>query len=271
MRDASPDALDFGVVLRSLLRGWRWIGGAFVLAALTTAAVLYSTPVRYQSTLELRLAISQEPLLTAYGLNLGSGDVISLLVSSETRQAAVSLDTSPAVADPNGWTADQVTAVGNGQDAIFVIARDENPEMAAATATAVEEAARQVRSARLQQGLREVLLKLEREHEALFAVLEEFDGKDGRFQSAGGSLGDTLHDLRVESTMKGVVALERQIARVHRMVADPPRDWRVVEKASPEQHALRENNATKTLVAVLVPTLLAAIAWLIHDGRPRRR
>jgi hypothetical protein len=67
-----------------------------------------------------------------------------------------------------------------------------------------------------------------------------------------------------------VVALEGLIARIRRLMADPPRDWRVVEAASPGQHALRNGNAAKALVAVLVPTLLAAIAWLIHDGRPRR-
>lgn len=270
MNDLPPDALDFGGVVRSLLRGWRWIGATFVLAALTTTAVLFSMPVRYQSTLALRLTTAKQPLLAAYGLHFGSGDVISLLMSSETRQAATFLDTSPAVADAGDWTADQVTAVGNGADTIFVIVRDEDPELAAATANAVEEAARQIRSDRLLQGLREVLLPLERDHGILLTGLEELNAKTDPFPAGEGSLDETLHNLRLENVLDEVVGLERLMARIRRLMADPPRDWRVVEEASPGQHTLGDGNAVKALVAVLVPTLLAAIAWLIHDGRPRR-
>lgn len=270
MSDEAPDALDFGEMLHSLLRGWRWIGGAFVLAALSTAAVLASMPARYQSTVELRLGVTREPLLTSYALDLGAGDVVSLLMGSETRQAAASLDTNPAVADSGGWAADQVTAVGNGQDVVFIIARDEDPELAASTANAVEWVARQVRLGRLKQGLGEGLLRLERERELLLTTLAELEETTDPSPAAPGLLGEKLHVLRLESAMSGVVAIEQQMTRVRSLMADPPRDWRVVEQASPGQHALRDQNTAKALVAVLTPTLLAAIAWLIHDGRSRR-
>jgi hypothetical protein len=269
MNAAPPGTLDFDEVLRSLLRGWRWIGSAFVLAAVATGGILASMPVRHQSTLKLRLVVAREPLMASYGLHLGAGEVVSLMMSPETRQAAASLDTNPAVADTGGWAADQVTAVGNGHDTVFVVVRDEDPDLAASTANAVERAARQVRVTSLQQGLREVLLLLEQEHEDLFTRLEELEGTTDSSTSTQGPLGEGLHALRLESLMSGVVALERQMIWIRSRITDPPRDWRIVEEASPG-HALRDQSSAKALVAVLAPTLLAAIAWLIHDGRSRR-
>jgi uncharacterized protein involved in exopolysaccharide biosynthesis len=268
--EAPPDTLDFAEVLRSLLRGWRWIGATFVLAALATTTVLSLMPVRFQSTLELRLTVAREPLLATVGLQLGANDVIPLLLGSETRRAAAASASSPAVADETRWTADQVTAVGNGQDTVFVLVRDEDPDLAAATANAVEAAARQVREARLEQGLREALVPLEREREDLLSGLEEVEVDTGRTRPVEGSLDETLDRLRLESTLERIVALETQMARIRSLIAAPPPDWRVVEKASPGQHALRDQNPAEPLAAVLVPTLLAAIVWLIHDGRPRR-
>jgi hypothetical protein len=270
MSDAPPDALDFAEVLRSLLRGWRWIGATFVLAALAAATTLSLMPVRFQSTLELRLAVVQEPLLAAIGLQLGANDVIPLLLSPETRRAAAAFPSSPAVADRNGWTADQVTAAGNGQDTVFVLVRDDDPGLAAATAMAVEAAARQVRSARLSQGLREALSRLEREHADLLARVDELEANAGRPPTAAGTIGETLDRLRLGNAMESVIAVENQMAHLRSLMSDPPSDWRVVDEASPEPQALRDRNAPRALVAVLAPTLLAAIAWLIHDGRQRR-
>ncbi len=265
----SPETLDFGEMLQTLLRGWRWIGATFVVALLTTAAIVSSMPPRFQSTVKLRLASSHTQLLTRYGLHLGVGDVIPLLMSSVTRQTAASFDSSPAVADQDLWLADQVTAFGN-EGTIFILARAGNPDLAAATANAVETAARQVRRTSLEQGLRETLLRLEGEHADLIADLEELAENTDLARTTNGSLEDTLHRLRIESAMDGIIALERELARVRVVMADPPQDWRVVEQASPAQHALRDRDTMKALAAVLIPTILAAIAWLIHDGRTRR-
>lgn len=269
MNDAPPDVLDLGDVLRSLYRGRRWIGAAFVLAAAATAAVVTSMPARYQSTVELRLTVAREPTLVEHGLELGAGEVISLLLSAETRQTAAAAATSPAVADAFDWTADQVTAVGSGLDTVFVLVRDADPDLAAVTADAVEAAARQVREARLRRGLQESLAPLEREHADLLARIAELETR-GERPPAAGPLDETLDRLRLESAMARVIALEDRMARLHGLAADPPRDWRVVEQASPAQHVLQERYAPQAIVAVLVPTLLAAIVWLIHDGRPRR-
>lgn len=270
MSQAPPDALDFGEVAHSLLRGWRWIGGAFVVSVAATVAVLTFMPARYLGTVELGLGVARDPLLASYGLQLGAGDVVPLLMSSETRQAAASLDTHPAVADSSGWVADQVTAVGHGQDAVIVIVRDENPELAAATANAVERAARQVRAERLQRGLRESLVILEHEHRSLQTSLEELAEAPESSPAVGDFFTEKLHALRLERAMHAVITLEQQMTRVRSLMTDPPGDWTVVEQASPGQHTVRNQSAVRALAAVLIPTLLAALAWLIHDGRTRR-
>lgn len=266
-----PETLDFGEMLQTLFRGWRWIGTTFVVALLVTAAIVSSMPPRYQSTVELRLAGSHAQLLTRYGLHLGAGDVIPLLMGSSTLQSVAISEAHPPVADSGGWKADQVTAVAGGQSNVFIIVRDEDPDLAAATANAVEAAAKQIRRTSLQQELRETLLRLEREHEDLLASLEDLAVNTDLSQTTNDSLEDTLHLLRIESAMNGIIAMEREIARVRVVMTDPPNDWRMVEQASPAHHALRDRTVMKALTAVLIPTILAAIAWLIHDGRTRRR
>ena len=51
MTESTPDVLDFAEALRSLARGWRWIGVTFVIAAAATATALTVMPERFQSTL----------------------------------------------------------------------------------------------------------------------------------------------------------------------------------------------------------------------------
>jgi len=223
-------------------------------------------PQRFQSRVELRLSDGRDPLLIESGLSLNAGDVVSLLMSAEVRRAVADSDVSPRVASTDEWFADHVTAVWTGQDTIFILVRDKDPVLAATSANALESAARQIRKRRLDHGLRGMIVRLEREHERLLGQLEEFDPA-AEVALVHPSLQRELHRLRWQAGLTEVVDLERRMSHVHELIREKPVGWRLVEAASPRQQLLRKQNGLTAVVAILLPTLMACIAWLVHDRR----
>ncbi|MEX1312023.1 MAG: Wzz/FepE/Etk N-terminal domain-containing protein [Candidatus Sulfomarinibacteraceae bacterium] len=262
--------LDAAEVVRSLVRGRLWIGACLLIATAVTAGILITLPPRYQSAVKLYVPSHGDPLLARNGLRLTVGDLIPLLMSPDAPRVAAAFSTTPAVADGDGWTADQVTAVAGDDGTVFIIARDEDPDLAAACADAVEEAARQIRREELRDDLAEVLRRLESDHDDLLGDIERLSRIGDVGGPNEGPVGELLRTVRLETTLDRLLALEDEIAGIRRLETAPPADWVVIERASPRQHLLRERNTTRALVAVLLPTLLTAIAWLVHDRRSRR-
>ena len=270
MTTPAPHDIGAAEVVRSLARGRRWIAACLLIATAVTAGILITLPPRYQSTVKLYVPSHGDPLLARNGLRLTVGDLIPLLMSPDVRQVAAAFSATPAVADGDGWTADQVTAVAGDDGAVFIIARDEDPDLAAACADAVEEAARQIRREELRGDLAEVLRRLESHHDDLLGEIERLSGIGDDGDPAKSPVDELLRAVRLETAPDRLLVLEDEIAGIRRLEAAPPADWVVIERASPRQHLLRERNTARALAAVLLPTLLTAIAWLAHDRRSRR-
>lgn len=275
------DASGIESVVRSVVRGWAWVAGAMVVAAMVIGLSWVAEPEVFRTSVELKALP-----LDGSGLG-GDQEALNRVVAAVGRQivtVAVGGDVQEAVGDLAGesygydiaapawrksWSEDwgkRLTAAGPVDGSVFLIVDDQDGPRGVATAhillRALETEWRRRAEAFRLSGLTRLDLLIDQDMDRFADLMVQ--GSDSR-EDSGDIQGLVLVAERELAAQK-LAALRLQRNRLESSGIDDPLPWVVVSKPSPFEHHIRKNPPVLIIISALAFVLLVAVGWVAWDS-----
>ncbi len=270
-----------GAVIRSIFKGWPWIVGAAIVAALVIVFSWMATPEVFRTSVEIQVLPPGEPELLgdrkalAQALDAEGRKVITVVMGGEVKEAvgrSMGARYGLDMAAP-GWRKawaevweSRVMAAGPAEGQVFLIVDDEDGERGTALAQAVVEALETEWRHRAEELRIEELARLARLIDQDMVRLAEIVEQ---FSNAGGG-GDAPRAVALEAereyVARDMAALGLRRRRLESSRPDDPLPWLVLSNPLPFEHHIRQNPALPIILSALAFVLLVAVGWVAWDS-----
>jgi hypothetical protein len=283
-RNGSP--FDPGALARRLLRAAPWAIGMALLAAGAAAIVDARIPPAYQTSLALRLRPVPAKLPEDVGWPGTPGEVQALLLGAATR-AEVAKDADlrkafDAAGGPDGEArfgaayGQRVSVFpGSGGHAIWIAARDPDPERARRLALRVAEAGLALFRARLDEARQRLTASWDRARDGHLAEIRRIDAELARPERAAPRSREALPPAEAEELLarrrvrvEALEEIERERLSFGAAVEEDARPWTILEPSGTSGDLVPRDRLRPLAAAALFAAALTFLVRLLRDGRP---
>lgn len=256
------------------LRGASFIVGSSLLAGALAAVVSVSLPVQYVSTCQLRQRQDAVPRLESLDLAVGGAAMRAVLADPSIRRRVAAEpgllqelglgSGDPGVPEFVRFYEKHVSvAPYTDANAVVVMARHEDPRMAARLANLAADAGRALFAERLAE--RQSARSAERK-----AKIEALEARAGDVEARFKSRPPGSTTFRLEAEMKILLEKIEDLRYEDRTPVSEPDPWFVESRAQPGQYRETSMRWAAVLACALFAAAFAALVWLARDAEPAR-
>lgn len=283
-RDENP--FDPGLLARRLLRAAPWALGMALLAAGAAALVEARVPPTYQASLALRLWPVPQGLPADVVWPGTPGTAQVLLLGGATREeVAKDADVRAAfgVSGDPGWesrfsaTYGQRVSVfpGSGEQALWVVARDPDPERARRLAHRIVEVGLTLFRARLSTTRERLESSWSRIREAHLSEIRRIDAELARPERTASGRRETQPPAETEALLarrrvrvEALEQIERESLALDAALEADARPWTILEPAGAFGDLVPRERLRSLAAPALFAAALTVLVRLLRDGHP---
>lgn len=271
-------------MIRSVLRGWPWILGATLVAAVVVAISWVSTPQLFRTTVELRIMppgdpqLWEDPKALERAIAAEGQRMIAMVMGGEVKEAVA---LSESIAEQFGldlttgkwrktWSMvwnQRVMVAGPVDGEIFLIIDDEDGDRGVALAGAVLEALEDEWRRQVEDFKNESIDRLDRligeDLGHLVGLAEQYSILDENDETPESLALVAERDLAAQQ----VAESRMRRNRLESLSPDQPLPWIVVKKPFSSEHRMQRNPRIPIVLSALALVLLVAVGWVAYDSR----